>query len=145
MIVPMGRGDVVYVVPYFPPDLGGMERVAEQLAQGVAGRRRVTVLTSTSAREGGAGRYPANMTVRHLATMRVAQIPVMPRLPLELLATPRGVLIHVHVAQAYAPEMVWLVAKLTRRPYVAHFHLDVQPSTWLGPLFRLYKRLVLPR
>lgn len=140
------RGDVVYVVPCFPPDLGGVERVAEQLAMRVAARRRVTVLTSASEQpERAPEPYPPTMAVRRLPTFRVAQIPFMPRLALELLRTPRGSLIHVHVSQAYAPEVVWLVAKATRRPYVAHFHLDVAPSTALGPLFLLYKRLVLSR
>lgn len=144
MNLPMRRGDVVYVAPYFPPDLGGMEKVAERLARGVASRRRVVVLTSTSSGE-PAVPYPDTMTVRRLRTFRVAQIPFMPSLALELLRTPRGSLIHVHVAQAYPPEVVYLVAKLTRRPYVAHFHLDVGPSTRLGPLFLLYKRHILSR
>jgi glycosyltransferase involved in cell wall biosynthesis len=143
---PGARGDIVYVAPYFPPDLGGMERVAEQLALGIAGRRRVTVLTSSAAEPVPEPPcYPGSLTVRRLRTVRIAQIPFMPQLARELLRTPRAALIHVHVAQAYAPEVVWLTAKATRRPYVAHFHLDVQPSTWLGPLFSLYKRLVLAR
>lgn len=144
MNLPLRRGDVVYVAPYFPPDLGGMEKVAERLARGVAGRRKVVVLTSTSAAE-PTGDYPATMTVRRLKTFRVAQIPFMPTLGRELLRTSRSSVIHVHVAQAYVPEVVYLVAKLTRRPYVAHFHLDVGPSTRLGPLFLLYKRYILSR
>ena len=140
------RGDVVYVVPCFPPDLGGVERVAEQLAMRVAARRRVTVLTSASEEPDRTPEpYPPTMTVRRLPTFRLAQIPVMPRLAPELLRTPRGALVHVHVSQAYTPEVVWLVAKATRRPYVAHFHLDVAPSTVLGPLFTLYKKVVLSR
>jgi glycosyltransferase involved in cell wall biosynthesis len=85
------------------------------------------------------------MTVKRLRTFRLAQIPFMPTLASELLRTSRQALIHVHVSQAYAPEVVWAVSKLTRRRFVAHFHMDVAPSTWLGPLFVLYKRLVLAR
>jgi phosphatidylinositol alpha-mannosyltransferase len=140
------RGDVVYVVPYFPPDLGGVERMAEQLAMRVAARRKVTVLTSSSGQPHQIPpEYPPTMEVRRLRTFRVAQIPFMPRLASELLRTPRGSIVHVHVSQAYAPEVVWLVSRLTRRPFVAHFHLDVAPSTRLGPMFLLYKKVVLAR
>lgn len=140
------KGDVVYVVPYFPPDLGGVERMAEQLAMRIAARRRVTVLTSAAELPGDVlPEYPPTMTVHRLRTFRIAQIPFMPRLFSELLRTPRSSILHVHVSQAFAPEVVWLVSRLTRRPFVAHFHLDVAPSTWLGPVFLLYKRVVLSR
>lgn len=140
------KGEVVYVAPYFPPDLGGVERLAEQLAMCVAAHRKVTVLTSSAEQAGYVPpEYPPSMEVRRLRTWRVAQVPFMPGLLPELLRTSRRSILHVHVAQAFAPEVVWLVSRLMRRPFVAHFHLDVPPSTRLGPLFVLYKRVVLSR
>jgi len=107
---------------------------------------RVEVLTSMSvpfpalrsARDG-------NLRVRRLRTLEFAHVPFMPTLPFHLARLPREAVIHVHVAVVYAPEVAWLYCKLLRRPYIAHFHLDVDPSGTLGPLFVLYKRFVLGR
>jgi phosphatidylinositol alpha-mannosyltransferase len=55
----------------------------------------------------------------------------------------RRVIVHAHVAQAFLPEVVWLTSVLRRRPYIIHFHLDVDPSGRFGVLLPAYKRLVL--
>jgi glycosyltransferase involved in cell wall biosynthesis len=81
--------------------------------------------------------------VRKVFTLEFAHIPIMPSLFLHLLKIPRDAIIHVHVGVAYAPEVVWLYCKILRRPYVAHYHLDVDPSGRLGWLFVLYKRYIL--
>lgn len=141
----LGRGDVVYVVPSFPTVTGGPDHVAEQLATRVSARRQVYVITSDSQAGPAPTAYPPSLTVRRLRTFRVFGVPVMPRLARELLATPRTSIIHVHVSQPFAPELVWLVATLMRRRYVAHFLFDVEPSTRLGPLFVLWKRYVLAK
>ena len=164
---PFGGGVVVQVVGAFPPDLGGTEKVAERLAMGLAGRRPVVVVTSHAeggrasgprrypwagdpgAGDSGAGDpgtiYPEKMQVTRLAAWRLAQIPVMPTLLWHLLRVPGARLYHLHLAQAYVPEMAWLASRLTRRPLVVHFHLDVEPSTFLGPIFSVYKRVALSR
>jgi len=139
----MGRL-VVQVVPYFPPHLGGMERVASSIAEALAERGPVEVLTSRS----GARTEPGiqrreQLVIRRLPTLEIAHLPFMPTLLWHLLRYPREALIHVHVAQAYVPEIVWLASALARRPFVAHFHLDVEPSGRLGSMFAAYKRVVL--
>jgi phosphatidylinositol alpha-mannosyltransferase len=54
--------------------------------------------------------------------------------------------VHVHVAQAFFPEVVWVTSRVRgRRPYVAHFHLDVGRSGSAGRLLPFYKRHVLGR
>lgn len=137
---------VVQVVPYFPPHLGGMEVVVSSISELLAEEGPVEVLTSRSGargepvldRQGG-------LVIRRLPTWEVAHLPIMPTLFWRLLRYPREALVHVHVAQAYVPEMVWLASRLRRRPFVAHFHLDVASSGRLGWLFTVYKRLVLGR
>jgi glycosyltransferase involved in cell wall biosynthesis len=137
-----GPAPAVHVASYFPPHLGGLENVAASVAEGVAARRPVTVLTSRCAdaprveRRGG-------LEVRRLAGTRLLRVPLLPTLLWHLLRAVPGAVTHVHIAHAYAPEMVWLACRLRRRPYVAHFHLDVDPSSRLGPVFLLYKRVVL--
>lgn len=135
---------VVQVVPYYPPHIGGMENVARVLSEGLAEHRDVLVLTSRSgpvpaSREERRGR----LVIRRLFTLEVAHLPFMPMLLGQLLRVPRRAVVHVHLAQAFVPEVVWLAGLLRRRPYLVHFHLDVEPSGRLGPLFVAYKRWVL--
>ena len=135
---------VVQVVPYFPPHVGGMENVAKTIADSLAEFRTVEVLTSTSGAE--AERRLArseNLLVRRLFTVELAHVPFLPSLLFHLLRLPKDAIIHMHVAQAFVPEIVWLASALRRRPYIAHFHLDVEPSGLFGRLFVAYKKFVL--
>lgn len=137
---------VVQVAPRYPPHLGGMENVAETLAQALAHDRQVLVLTSRSGPTAAPRlEVKSDLTIRRLATFEVAQVPLMPSLFFHLVRLPRRAIVHVHIAQAYVPEMVWLASVARRRPFIAHFHLDVEPSGRLGPIFVWYKRNVLPR
>ncbi|MCA1706063.1 MAG: glycosyltransferase family 4 protein [Actinobacteria bacterium] len=135
---------VVHVVPYYPPHIGGMENVARVIAEGLAEKREVLVLTSRS------GPVPASfaerrgmLVIRRLLTLELAHLPVMPMLLIHLVRVPRRAVVHVHLAQAFVPEMVWMAGLLRRRPYIVHFHLDVEPSGPLGWMFVAYKRWVL--
>jgi glycosyltransferase involved in cell wall biosynthesis len=69
----------------------------------------------------------------------------MPGLLPELLRIPRGSVVHLHVSQAFLPEMVNIAHHLRRLPYVAHVHIDVGPAERAGLLVRAYKALVLGR
>lgn len=145
--------EIVQVVGFYPPHLGGQETVVERLARMQSGSHRVTVYTS----DVGAGPGPATDTaaptggepVRVIRdrTWVLARTPVVPLLPLRLLRhRPTPDLLHVHVGQALIPEVVALVARLRRVPYVAHVHLVVGPSGRLGELLLpAYQRLVLSR
>ena len=142
-----GQRTIVQVVPYYPPHLGGMENVARTIAEGLAERHEVEVLTTTC----GAPGVPrveraGNLTVRRLRTVEFAHMPISPGLFGHLLRAPRTAIVHVHVAQALTPEIVWLAAVLRRRPFIAHFHLDVDPSGRWGRIFlAVYKRRILGR
>lgn len=139
-----GGRHVVQVVPYYPPHIGGMEVVAQAIAEGLARNHRVEVLTSTSAPTPAPHfERTGNLRVRRLRTVEFAHTPFMPTLPIHLARIPRRAVLHVHIAIAYVPEVAWLCSKLLRRQYVAHFHLDVDPSGRLGPVFLLYKRFIL--
>jgi glycosyltransferase involved in cell wall biosynthesis len=137
---------VAQVVPYYPPHVGGMEVVAAALAEGLAEAGPVVVLTSRAGADGAAHvERRGDLVVRRLFTIEAAHLPFMPTLLFHLLRLPRRAIVHVHIAQAYTPEAVWLAAVLRRRPFIAHFHLDVEPSGRFGFLFAFYKRHLLGR
>jgi glycosyltransferase involved in cell wall biosynthesis len=134
---------VVHVAPHYPPSLSGLGKVVESLAvnrkmQGL----KVDVLTPFNGQPRSGGLAGADF-VRRLRSWQVANTPIIPGLPGELLKLPRGSVVHLHVAQAFVPEMVYAAHLLRGLPYVAHFHLDVGPSGRFGFLLRAYKPWVL--
>jgi glycosyltransferase involved in cell wall biosynthesis len=134
---------VVHVSAHYPPFLGGLEKVAESLTvnrkmQGL----EVEVLTSLDGQRrtddcGGAE------IVRRLRSWEVAHTSIIPGLLGELLRLPRRSVVHLHIAQAFVPEMVYAAHLIRGLPYVAQLHLDVGPSGRAGFLLRAYKPLVL--
>ena len=136
---------VVHVSTHYPPFLGGLEKVVETL---VAGRREqglaVRVLTS-SERQAKAEICADSAWVRRFRCFQVARTPIMPGLLPELLRIPRGSVMHLHVSQAFLPEMVNIAHHLRRLPYVAHVHIDAGPAEHDGLAVRAYKSLVLGR
>src|SRR3989442_5388910 len=132
---------IVQVTSYYPPHLGGMENVVEQIAEGFADKEyAVSVYTSNMGYCRNAGRS-SKSRVHYLKSIEFAHTPIIFTLFFRLLALPLHSLIHVHVAQAFSPEMVYVVSKLRGIPYIAHIHLDVDPSGPLGFLLGTYKKL----
>jgi glycosyltransferase involved in cell wall biosynthesis len=135
---------IIHVTAYYPPRLGGLERVAQNLAEMLAERRDVEVVTTTCGMGGSPpATGPPRLRVSRFPALEVAHTPLSVQLVLRLLAAPRRAIVHVHVAQAFLPEVVWLTSAIRRRPYVVHFHLDVDASGRLGRLLPAYKRFVL--
>jgi glycosyltransferase involved in cell wall biosynthesis len=59
---------------------------------------------------------------------------------------PKDSIMHVHVAQAYTPEIVYKVWKKRKIPYIAQIHLDVSPSSLLGKfILEPYKNIFLTK
>jgi glycosyltransferase involved in cell wall biosynthesis len=142
IFVALSRPRIVHVSGYYPPHIGGMEHVAEGLAGRLADAMwRVTVLTSDI---GGGIQFVrnGNLIVRRLRSFEFAHTPIAPSLLWYLLFLPHRSIVHIHLSQAYWPELVLLMAKLRRIPYIVHFHLDVGPSGTFGKIFLLYKRIL---
>ena len=81
--------------------------------------------------------------VIRLPSSEFAHTPVMWGLLPALLRTPPTAIIHVHVAQAFIPDLAAAVGHCRGQRVVAHYHLDVDPSGPLGLLLRPYQRTVL--
>ena len=139
------KPEIVQVISYYPPHLGGMENCAAQIAEGFAERGySVSVYTSDI----GYSRWAAGRTkarVHYLKAIEFAHTPVIFSLFFRLLTLPRHALIHLHISQAFSPEMVYAVSKIRRIPYTAHIHLDVDPSGPFGFMLGTYKRIFLKR
>jgi D-inositol-3-phosphate glycosyltransferase len=135
---------IVHIVPYYPPHLGGMEKVASSMAEGLAHTGQVEVLTTNcAAKEAPRLERRGMLTIRRLRAFEIANIPVAPSMFLRCLKISPRSIIHVHVAQALIPEMVWISRCLRGGKFIAHFHLDVAPSGRFGRLFVWYKRRIL--
>ncbi|WP_338709543.1 glycosyltransferase family 4 protein [Streptomyces virginiae] len=137
---------VLQITPYYPPHLGGLERVVLHLSRCLARRHDVRVVTTTLG-SGGAPRRAREdgVTVRRHRATEFAHTAIAPGLLGSLLAAPRGAVLHAHCAHALLPETVALAARLRRQPYVIHFHLDVDASGRLGGLLPAYKKHVFGR
>lgn len=137
---------IVQIAAYFPPHLGGLERVAEEIPRHlVLDGVPSLVLTSNI----GATGYPSveekdGVIIKRLKSVNMAHTPLMPTLLWHLLRVPKSAIYHLHLSQVYAPEMVWLASKLRGIPYVVHFHLDVEPSGTFGFIFVWWKRWIQP-
>lgn len=137
---------IVQVSAYYPPHLGGQENAAQSLARQLALAGYPTHVLA-SAIGGKKGECTENKVhVRRLRGIAFGHAPIMPWFPVALFRTAHSdSIVHVHVGQAFTPEMVWLVAKLRGFKYIAELHIDFEPSGPAGVLLPLYKKVVLKR
>lgn len=133
-----------HVAPAFPPALGGMEKVVQVLARTQA-EKGFNVSVITSGQRVVSPIRPEKFPVVRLKSWLVANSTIMPFLFPKLLRIGRNSVVHVHITQAYTPDMVWLASLVKRFSYIAHVHLDVPPSGWAGFLLKPYKRIILRR
>ncbi|MGV9322680.1 glycosyltransferase family 4 protein [Streptomyces sp. NPDC003660] len=137
---------IVQITPYYPPHLGGLERVVSHLAREQAKQHDVRVLT-TGLGSAGAPRTAVEdgvMVHRHRA-VEVAHTAITPGLAAHVARLPREAVLHLHCAHALLPEAVALAARLRGTRFVLHFHLDVDASGPLGALLPYYKKHVFGR
>lgn len=141
------NGRIIQVSSYYPPHLGGQENAVLGLAKQLAKTSRsVHVLTSTNGGGAPGTKTEDGVQVQRMRSLVFGQAPVMPWFPIALFfAAKPGSLVHIHIGQAFTPEMVWLVSKLRGFRYVAQLHIDFKASSPAGVLLPLYKKLVLKR
>lgn len=136
---------VTHVSGYYPPHIGGVEVVVEEVAREQAKQGyQVNVFTSNIGSEGAPDvLYEKGVTVRRIRSTEFAHTPIMWLLPYWLIRLPKKSVLHVHIAQCLFPEIALIASKIRKLKFILHFHLDVEQSGILGPLFLLYKKYIL--
>ena len=136
---------IVHVVARYPPALGGMETAVHAIAREQHDEGMPVRVITTSQGQHDAELVNDGFPVARLKSFVAANTPIAPTLLFRLLGLKKQSIVHLHIAQAYTPELVWLGSRLRRTKYVAHFHADVIPSGRAGLVLEPYKRLVLSR
>ncbi len=138
------KKNIIQVVAYYPPHLGGMENCAKEIAENLARKgHNINVLTSDRGAVSSEKKITKNLRVSYLKSIEIAHTPIIFRLFRKLMQISKSSIIHLHISQALIPEIVFVSAKLRNIPYIAHIHLDVDPSGPLGFLLEPYKQILL--
>ena len=134
---------IIQTVSYYPPHIGGVENVAREIAERMAKKGyQVESFTSDIGCRREKLESEKNLKIHYLPSWEFAHTPIMPSLFFKLLKIPRDSVIHVHLSHALVPEIVYLISKIKKVPYIAHLHSDPQPSGPLGHiLLTWYKKL----
>jgi glycosyltransferase involved in cell wall biosynthesis len=138
------RLQILQVSAYYPPHLGGQEVVVQELATCLANMgEQVEVVTSDLG--ASAGTIVENgLRVSRLKSAELGHTAIIWGLFWWLLRhTRRDTVVHLHVGQAFTPEVVWLASRFRRFKFVMHMHIDPAPSGPLGRLLSFYKALAL--
>lgn len=133
---------IVQIVSYYPSHLGGVENAVKGISENLAKRgHQVKVFTSDIG-------CPKNKQLKSIKILKVNYLKswefshtlIIRSLYNELVKIPKDSIMHVHASQAFIPEIVCLVSKIKKIPYVAHLHGDAKPSGKFGFLLSLHKR-----
>jgi len=137
---------IIQVTPYHLPHFGGIESVVKESSDRLSKKNhQVEVLTSNIGTNNGKLKSKKNLKINYLNALELAHTPLIPSLFFKLLKLPKDSIIHIHIAQAFSPEIVYLASKIKKIPYVAQVHTDIGHSSKLGFLLPLYKKLFLKR
>lgn len=138
---------IVHIIPHFYPYIGGMELRVKELTEKLSKRHNVEIFTSNiDCPKNKQLKSTKNLKIHYLASKEYFSTPIIPKLYGELMKIPKDSIMHVHIAQAYIPEIIYKVWKKRKIPYIAHIRLDVMPSSFLGKIIlNPYKKFILKR
>ncbi len=137
---------IVQIVAYYPPHLGGMENSAKGTSESLAKRNhQIKVFTSDIGCKKDKLISTRNLKIYYLKSFLFANTPIIPSLFFKLMRIPKDSIMHIHIAQAFVPEIVFLVSKLRGIPYIANIRIDLEPSTKMGFLLPFYKKVFLQK
>ena len=135
--------NIIQVSAHYPPNFGGLQNVAKEISERLSKKgHQVKVFTSDiGCPKEKQLKSTKNLKINYLPSWEFAHTPIIPSLFSRLMKIPKDSIIHIHVAQALTPEIVWLISKLRKIPYIAHLHGDVKPSGKMGFLLKPYQKI----
>lgn len=137
---------VIYQISaYYPPHVGGMERLVECLSKELdSNGHTVEVITSNIGLSDH--KNVDRFKVHYLESKEILNTPIIFGLHNQLKKSKIPSIFHLHVAQALLPEITAWVAKKKSIPLVSHIHLDVGSTTGFGSLILpIYKKVFLSK
>lgn len=142
---------VALVTPYYPPNVGGLERYTqrEAWALGDDPRFEVVVITTGTSRRTTTAVEDGVTVVRLAPWLVLSNSPISGWWPVQvrrLLRRHRIDVVHTHAPTPYLADVTGLAAG--RRPVVLTYHagsLVKGVGGWVDALLRTYERFVLPR
>lgn len=137
---------IIHIIPHFYPYIGGMELRVKDLTKKLTGKgHEIEIFTSDMGCEEGRLKSTKNLKINYLKSWEFAHTPIILSLFWRLMKIPKDSIMHVHVAQAFVPEIVYLVSRIRGIPYIAHVRAEVEPSGKFGFLLGIYKKIFLKK
>ncbi|MBU4348475.1 glycosyltransferase family 4 protein [Patescibacteria group bacterium] len=137
---------IYQITPYYSPYCGGLQNVVKALSEELAmNKHQVEVFTSDIGCEKGKLKSTKNLKINYLKSWEFAHTPIIFPLFWKLIRIPKDSIMHIHIAQAFVPEVVYLISKIRKIPYIAHIHVDSEPTGKFGFLLKYYKNLFLKK
>ncbi len=138
--------NIVQVVAYYPPHMGGMENCVKEISNRLVKKgHKVKIFTSDIGSKKNRYNSVNNLNTYYLRSLEFAHTAIIPSLFFKLLNISKDSIMHVHIAQVIIPEVAYLISKIKKVPYIAHIHADVEPSGKLGFLLPFYKKVFLQK
>jgi glycosyltransferase involved in cell wall biosynthesis len=121
-----------------------MELVVKEIAQRQSkSGHDVSVLTTDIGAKKDGKQVETTIPVHRFTAYEFAHTPLVPGLSRKAAPILNNSLVHLHIAQAVFPEQIARSCKKAGVAYVAHVHIDPEPSGLLGVLLPVYKKLFL--
>ncbi|MGP8162609.1 MAG: glycosyltransferase family 4 protein [Acidimicrobiales bacterium] len=137
---------ILQVTAYYPPHLGGQEIAVQGLSRELARRGREVDVVSSDRGAVPGRRREEGVVVTRLRSVEIGHSAVIPGLlPALLRAAADRPIVHLHVGQAFVPEIAWIASRLRRFDYFLQLHADLRPSGAAGVFLPPYKRMLLAR
>ncbi|MDD2707041.1 MAG: glycosyltransferase [Verrucomicrobiae bacterium] len=127
---------------YYPPHVGGVEKVMQELCEGLAAFCQVKVMVNQMGCGGGREKINGVEVIRLATLLRVGGAPV----GLGWLREMKG--IHPDLIHLHHPCPMGVLALLFRKqcePWICSWHSDIVRQKWLGASFAPFLRMFLSR
>ena len=138
---------IIQVTSQFPPYVGGMGIVVKEISERlITMGHNVDIYTPDNGIKKNKIKSNSKLKINYIKSYLIAHTPFAPLFFFKLLKLPKeSKIVHLHIGQAFIPEITCLACKIRGIPYVAQLHLEMAPSGKVGLLLPLYKKIILRR